>query len=297
MNSNRFQYVFIALCLLGALLTWRALLTTFSLAWRDEQYTHILLIIPFALAMAWLQWKKGPGPRSQFHAWRFIVLGLAGVLAAATLWAISAEAADVKLALSMIALVLWWIGAFISCFGTEFAYSLLFPLCFLLWLIPFPQSVLYGLIHALQVGSAISARLLFEAVGTPVMQQGVRLMIPGLTLEVATECSSIRSSMILIVTTMVVGQIVLRSPWRKLLLVFVAIPICVAKNGLRIFTIAMLGTHVDSAYLTGRLHRQGGPVFLAIALAAIFVFLWILRRGERPADSTSTEFVTREARA
>jgi exosortase/archaeosortase family protein len=103
--------------------------------------------------------------------------------------------------------------------------------------------------------------------------------------------------MILLITTMVIGQIVLRSPWRKLLLVLVAIPLSVAKNGLRIFTIAMLGTRVDPAYLTGRLHRQGGPIFLGIALAAVFFFLWILRRGERPDDSAATELVGRVARA
>jgi exosortase/archaeosortase family protein len=73
----------------------------------------------------------------------------------------------------------------------------------------------------------------------------------------------------------------LRSFWRKALLVTVAVPLSVAKNGLRIFTIAMLGTRVDPAYLRGRLHHQGGVIFLVIALLVIFLLLWILRKGER----------------
>jgi len=32
--------------------------------------------------------------------------------------------------------------------------------------------------------------------------------------------------------------------------------------------------------MTGRLHRQGGVIFLVIALLGIFIILWTLRRGE-----------------
>jgi exosortase len=122
--------------------------------------------------------------------------------------------------------------------------------------------------------------MLFVAFGVPVAQDGLLLTIPGLTLMVAQECSSIRSSSMLLVTTMVLAQLMLRSPWRKALLIGLAVPLSVAKNGLRIFTIAMLGTRVDPGYLTGSFHHQGGIVFFAIALIIIFALLWILQRGE-----------------
>ena len=83
------------------------------------------------------------------------------------------------------------------------------------------------------------------AFGVPVTQDGLFLTIPGLTLMVAEECSSIRSSSMLLVTTMVLAQLLLRSTWRKALLIAIAVPLSVAKNGLRIFAIAMLGTRVD----------------------------------------------------
>ena len=90
--------------------------------------------------------------------------------------------------------------------------------------------------------------------------------------------------LMLIVTTMVLAQLLLRSAWRKAFIILVAIPLSVAKNGLRIFTIAMLTTHVDPSFLTGRLHRKGGIIFFMIALAATFLLLWILRRGEEAND-------------
>jgi exosortase len=147
-------------------------------------------------------------------------------------------------------------------------------------MVPMPAIVLNPVIAGLQRGSVVAAELLFWLSGTTVSRQGLVLTIPGLELEVAPECSSIRSSLMLIVTAMVLAQIVLRSPWRKLLVIAVAIPLSVAKNGLRIFTIGWLGTRVDAGFLDGRLHHHGGIVFFAIALAGIFFLLWIVQRGE-----------------
>jgi exosortase len=132
----------------------------------------------------------------------------------------------------------------------------------------------------LQLGSAWAAFVLFSIFGIPVTQDGVLLTIPGLTVQVAQECSSIRSSSMLLVTTIVLAQLLLRSPWRKALVIGLAVPLSVAKNGLRVFTIAMLGTRVDRGYLTGKFHHNGGIVFFAIALLTIFALLWALRRGE-----------------
>jgi len=189
-------------------------------------------------------------------------------------------APDALLSMRMFALVLWWVGAFVLCYGSEAARSLLFPLLFLFGMVPFPQSVVNVIVALLQQWSAWAAHMFFAGFGVPVVQNGVVLAIPGLTVQVAEECSSIRSSSMLLVTTMVLAQLLLRSPWRKALMIGLAIPLSVAKNGLRIFTIAMLGTRVDPGYLTGELHRQGGIVFFGIALIVVLALLWIFRKGE-----------------
>jgi len=97
--------------------------------------------------------------------------------------------------------------------------------------------------------------------------------------------------LMLVVTTMVLAHLLLRSTWAKVFVVAVAIPLSVFKNGLRIFMIGVLATRVDRSFLTGRLHRQGGVIFLMIALAVILLLIWILRRGEvgktSPKASTS----------
>jgi exosortase len=284
--------------LLGAIslaIWWFPLRSSLALALHDDQYTHLLLIVPVSAALIIMDWKP-PEPYSGLS----VALGSVLLVAAASLaffmrWRAAALSPDEQLSANMLALVVWWIASFIFCFGLRASLRALFPLCFLFWLVPFPDFVLNPIVNLLQQGSAAAAHMLFVAAGVPVEQHGMLVHIPGLTVEVARECSSIRSSSMLIVTTMVLAQLLLRSPWRKALIVLVAIPLSVAKNGLRIFAITMLTTRVDPSFLTGRLHREGGIVFFLIALAAIFVLIWILRRGEQANDTVrTTKAVSRE---
>jgi exosortase len=259
---------------------WRSLLATFALALHNDEYTHILLILPVSLALIVGEWpslreKVSPNVRPGFA-----LVAIAVLAAVFPSMRSGSLPPDIALSIHMFALVLFWGGACILCFGLRVARGLLFPLCFLLWLVPFPQAMLARIVDLLQRGSALSAHVLFAAAGVPVLQEGVVLSIPGLTVEVAQECSSIRSSSMLLVTAMVLAHVLLRSPWRQALVVAVAVPLSVAKNGLRIFTIAMLGTRVDPGYLNGRLHHQGGVIFFAIALALVLVLIWFLKRPE-----------------
>src|SRR5260370_34466761 len=132
----------------------------------------------------------------------------------------------------MFALVTWWIGSVMLCFGVDVFRSFLFPLCFLFLIVPIPEFALSWIVEFLQQQSAIAARILFWAVGVPVTGDGIMLSIPGLDIEVARECSSIRSSMMLVVTTMVLAHLFLRSWWRKTLLIVLSIALPVPKNSL-----------------------------------------------------------------
>ncbi len=262
------------------LVGWRPLFETFTLSVRDDQYTYLLLILPVSAALIFLEWRPLQKIASLNVRAGSTLLAIAALIACVVIGLFASISSDLRLSILMLALVLSCLGAFVLCFGSRASRLVQFPLCFLVGLVPLPQVVVRVLVDLLQQGSAWSAEVLFSAWGVPVARDGVLLTIPGLTLQVAQECSSIRSSSMLLVTTMVLAHLLLRSTWRKALLIGLAVPLSVAKNGLRIFTIAMLGTRVDPGYLTGKLHHQGGIVFFGIALIAVFALLWIFRRGE-----------------
>ena len=271
---------FFVLFAVSLLLGGSSFLRTLALAWGNDEYTHILLILPLSIALVCLDRRVV----SRADVWDFrvgpsLVLTAGALCGGAWFWS-SSMTADVRFAVNVFALVLSWIGIFVLCFGLRAAQALLFPLLFLFALVPLPGNVLAYAISFLQIGSAWSTHALFAICGVPVVQQGVMLTIPNLTIQVAQECSSIRSSSMLLITTMVLAHLLLRSPWRKVLVIALAVPLSVAKNGLRIFAIAMLGTRVDPAFLTGRLHRHGGIIFFIIALLGIFALLAILQMRE-----------------
>jgi exosortase len=282
-NSTTKSSPFLRFSVLGliSLAVWfRPLTSAFALAMSDDQYTQILLIFPISAALVFIDWKSSEPASGWGARIASAFLAIAILVTAAVRWKAVSLSPDAQLSVDMLAFVVWWMAAFVLCFGTRAFRRALFPLCFLLWTVPFPLVLLNPVVSVLQRGSAASAHLLFQAFGIPVAQSGTLLHIPGLTLEVAPECSSIRSSLMLLVTVMVLAHLLLRTFWRKALVVAVAIPLSVAKNGLRIFVLAMLGTRVDPSYLTGKLHRQGGIIYFLIALSATFLLLWILHRGE-----------------
>ena len=268
------------LLLASVIIGWQPLRATFLLALHDDQYTHLLLILPLSVAMAFLDWPRVRELVAPSFIIGSAILGVALVFAIASVALGGSLPSDVGLSVRMFALVLFWIGSSVFCLGSRVCRALVFPLCFLFWLVPTPRVMLTSIIHLLQQGSTLCAHWMFAAFGVPVSQDGFVLTIPGLSVEVAQECSSIRSSSMLLVTTMILAQVLLRSPWRKALIIAIAVPLSVAKNGLRIFTIAMLGTRVDPAYLTGRLHHQGGIIFFVAALIVVLGGISLLRRGE-----------------
>jgi len=270
---------FVLLFVASLVIAWRPVLSTFTLALRSGEYTHLLLIVPISASLIFSErdvLKRGSEPAIGFGS---ALLAIAILIGGSYRW-IAGLPSDILLSLGMLAVVTWWIGSFVFCFGAPTARRFVFPLCFLFWLVPIPALALDKIVAFWQHGSATSAGLLFSAFGVPVAQDGIFLSIPGLTLEVAQECSSVRSSLMLIITSMVLAHLFLRSFWRKTSVVVVAIPLSIVKNGLRIFTIAMLGTRVDPGFLHGNLHHHGGIIFFLLALFALVLLLWLLSRGE-----------------
>jgi exosortase len=265
---------------ISCVVCWQSLARTFSLALHNDEYTHLLLIIPISASLVVLEWRsRKPAIRANFRA--SVALLVAAVFTAGweRWWAVVLSD-DGQLSLSMLALVLWWVASFVFCFGAQVSRFCLFPLAFLFWMVPVPSFALNAVIGFLQAQSTIAARLLFSVMSIPVSQQGFVLSIPGVNIEVARECSSIRSSVMLLVASMVLAQLSLRSPWSKAVVIAATVPLSIAKNALRIVTLSMLGTRVDPAFLTGRLHHHGGIMFFMISLAVLVLLLWILRRAE-----------------
>ena len=184
------------------------------------------------------------------------------------------------LELRYLALLFWLSGLFSAIYGRNALKRAAFPLALLVLSIPLPPTITDKVITSLQTTSTSLSYFLFSLLGTPVFREGFRLHVPGVTIEVAKECSGINSSMALVFTLLLVGYETLRTNSRRLILVLLAIPISIAKNAIRIVTLTLLAVHVDRGFLTGSLHHKGGVVFYLIALVVVYPLWRLLQKSE-----------------
>ncbi len=199
---------------------------------------------------------------------------------------------DGAFAASLAGIVTVCIGAFVVCFGVKAARAGLFALLFLFCVIPIPAVIMDGATNALKVASTEAVAVLFSTTGTTYHREGFTFTLSQFSIQVADECSGIRSSLALMFTALVIGQLSLRRVWARVLLVLVVIPITVFKNAVRIVSLTLLATHVHPSFLVGRLHNEGGIVFFLLALALMGPMLAILRRTDAASRLTQPNVAT-----
>ena len=186
---------------------------------------------------------------------------------------------DYATVMTFSSLVLLW-GAFTFVYGIKAFTASLFPLLFLVFMIPVPAFFMKRIIFFLQSGSTEFANFLFWVSQAPYYREGFVFHLPSLSVEVAPECSGIRSALALFITALLAGYLFLNSWWRRIILVLCVIPITMFKNGIRIATLTLLGTYVDPRILQSDLHREGGIPFFILALLLMAPILYWLRKSE-----------------
>jgi exosortase len=180
-----------------------------------------------------------------------------------------------------LSMVVLGMGIFVSCYGTKSLRAAAFQLSLLLLMVPLPPVLLDRLIFVLQGCSTQAAGFLFRLGGVPVFQSGFSLSLPGNDMEVAAQCSGIRSGLALFITSLLMGHLFLRSPWRRFWLILAVFPVTIFKNGLRIVTIYALTVHPSMGSFTVWMHRYGGIPFSFLGLSLLAFLLTFLRRFEK----------------
>jgi exosortase len=192
------------------------------------------------------------------------------------------------LAIHVLALAFTWAAGFALCFGRSAVRSAKFSLLILLLAAPIPKPLLDNIIYFLQKGSADLTGAIFDSVGVPYLREGFVFHLSQVSIEVAKECSGIRSSMAVLILGLIAAHVCLRTTWRQVVFVLCSIAIMIVKNGVRIATLTLLSIHVDPSFLYGNLHHHGGVVFFLLGLLMLLPIMWLLMRGEQVKLRAST---------
>ena len=274
LTSHRRHLAFFTLLAVSLAVFWIPLRSIGRLSWTDDRYSHLLLIPLISACLLYLQRDKVFSFQRDTSG-----VGLALAIGAAVVYAIALTTQHLTLAIC--SLVLVWAAIFAFCYGAKALRAAAFPLGFLVFMIPVPESVLNWMVHGLQSASADVSAVLFRATGMPSFRQGFRFMLPGVEIEVANECSGIRSTTALVLVSVLAAYILLRTAAARVCFILAAIPIGIFKNAVRIVTLSYLGVYVNRDYLEGPVHHQyGGLLFSSFSLLLVIPLLMLLRRYE-----------------
>ncbi|HEY5705643.1 MAG TPA: exosortase/archaeosortase family protein [Terrimicrobiaceae bacterium] len=274
---------FLAFAALLALIFVRPLMSLAKYAIGTDIHAHVVMIPFISAYLIYLQRKQLPKDYVFSLGWVSILLvaGLAALLVAGSVIKINPpiSQSDYLSLITFSFVCLVSAGGFLF-MGRKWMAAVAFPFAFLIFMVPLPDAVVAGLETASKLASAEAAALFFSISGTPVLRDGTIFQLPGIIIEVAQECSGIRSSWVLFITSLLASYLFLRSPWRRAALVLVVIPLAILRNGLRILVIGLLCVEIGPQMINSIVHHQGGPLFFALSLIPLFLLLWWLRKGE-----------------
>jgi exosortase C (VPDSG-CTERM-specific) len=287
MFSTRYSRFLIFIVLLAAAFT-RPLVTLFTTAIDNDLNSYIILVPFVAAYFLFLNRHQLTTQAETSPAWAALPV-VAGVAALVFFWTTGGSGISLnnRTAVIMCSFVCFvWAGGFLL-MGHQWMRSAAFSMLFLAFLIPLPDQVVDWMETSLQSASASAANMFFALSGTPALKTGNVLELPGITIQVAQECSGIRSTWVLFITSLLAAQLFLVRPLSRLALAAAVIPLGILRNGFRIMVIGLLCVHVDPDMIHSVIHRRGGPIFFILSLGPLLVLLWILRRWELGSKSSA----------
>jgi len=252
---------------------------------KSEYYSHIALIPLVSIYLIYIKRKEIFTEVNYLFAVGIpvVLLGIALFLSG-LLWGASLDNNNYA-SLLVFSIFIFINGAFILLYGMQAYRTALFPLLFLIFTVPIPTAIMDNIIYFLQVGSTEFTNLLFMASGVPFVREGFVFHLPNVSVEVAKQCSGIRSGMAIFIVATLAGYLFLKTYWKMIFLVICAVLIAMFKNGIRIITLSLLGNYVDPQILASSLHREGGTPFFIVALLLLAPILFFLRRSEKKRDN------------
>lgn len=210
-----------------------------------------------------------------------LVAGSLMVTGAATLLLLGRLTAIVALQeLSMVAMLA---GLVLLVLGYGFLRALLFPLAYLLLMLPVWEFLTDPLHHPSQLFSAGIADRVLTAVGVPVLREGVYLHLPNITLEVASACSGINFLVAVLAVGVLQAYLYLEGWLPRATVIAFGMAIALLSNGLRVALIGLLSYYELSDSLHGPGHVLQGLFVSSLGVLALLASVNVLsRRYGRP---------------
>jgi exosortase len=241
----------------------------------DDDYSHGFFVIPLAAFFAWE--RRGALARAESRP------GVEGLLlVGVSLLAFMAGILGAELFLTRSSLIGVLAGTVLFVWGREHFRILLFPLAFLLFMIPLPAIIFNQIAFPLQLVASRLGETAIAAAEIPVLREGNVLQLPNITLEVVEACSGIRSLVSLLMLGVLLGYFAEPRTPGRVLIALAAIPIAIIANATRVGGTGLASHWAGPAAAEGFFHTFSGWIVFVVALVGLIVVQRIVARIRLP---------------
>jgi exosortase A len=231
--------------------------------WNASTYNHILRIPPILAWLTRMRWAELA--RLAPHAWWPAFAWLAAGLAA---W-LAGSGAEINL-VSQLGAVLMLQAAVALLLGPRASAGLLFPLGYMLFLVPFGDEM----VPALQAITAKLAIALTHLSGVPARIDGVFIDTPAGLFEVAEACSGVKFLVAMVALGTLVAHLCFACWKRRAAFMAAAVVVPVLANGVRAWGTIYIAQSQGVEFAAGFDHIVYGWVFFAVVMAVVLGISW-----------------------
>lgn len=259
-GSARWPRACLLLALAGLLaLHWSTVAAMADLWWHSQTFAHGLVVAPVSI---WLVWRQRAGLAacalrpSPFMLLPLAALGLLWLLAAVANVPVLQQYSLVLMVAALVALVLGW----------AYARAIAFALAYLLLAVPFGEVFISPLIE-FTAGFTVGA---LQLAGIPVFRDNNFLSLPSGNWSVEEACSGLRYLIASFALGMLYAHLSYHSRARQAAFVAVSLILPIVANGVRAFTIVLIGHYSNMTLAVGIDHLIYGWLFFGLVATLMF---------------------------
>ena len=237
----------------------------------NDYYSHGILIVPVVLYLAWrrihnleepIQW----GMRADSRSLLWVAISLVIYL---FFWQNKAYYLASFAMIGLLAGLIWTLGGF------QLVKTLIFPIGYLLLMVPLPFIERLTLPLALFTGICSGALVTF--LGLDVEIVGAAVKLPNAEFAIGAQCSGINSMISLISLTALASYLLIGPLWGRIALVLVAIPLAMFGNILRVSNLLFIARYYGADAAFRFYHDYSGIVFFVLVMALFIPITRLLR--------------------
>lgn len=231
--------------------------------WGHDDYSHCYLVLPLVLYIIWTE-------RSKLA--QIVGNGLIG----GTVWCLASLCLFILGrfgSLKFFVFLSMWTslcGMLLLALGSRAIRVLWFPFLVGFFAIPLPAFISKITSLKLRLISSVLSEKMLQILQIPVYRDGNVIDLGVIQLQVVDACSGLRYLWPSLLMALLIGWMFIKSPWRKLLLVGISIPVTILSNSFRIALTGILTKFIDPTLAEGFFHDFSGWLVYVFSLGVLW---------------------------